>query len=335
MKSRNAFRLTIFSLASILFFASVASAQRNKQERGSWEPAASGEIDEDCRKHLDNNWVDLTFRLASTEKQTLSRSAFPALKVEGSRNDGITVRGWDQADILVKACKMGAANDRDRAVEILNQVAVEAQNGRVTSRGPTTESGREKQFWRVQFIIYVPKDLEMELSAHNGGISLDNVEGKVKADVQNGGISLHQSGGNNSDIELAAQNGGISLNKVHGKVNARTANGGISLSDSGGEIKLHSGNGGISIDLPAGGWRGEGLEARTGNGGLVLKVPPGFSSGIEATTSGHSRLDCKVPECNDQDRDADTRRTKIKIGDGSPLVRVSTGNGSLQVVPAR
>jgi DUF4097 and DUF4098 domain-containing protein YvlB len=136
-------------------------------------------------------------------------------------------------------------------------------------------------------------------------------------------------------IDLFAQNGGIALSNVEGKINARTSNGGISLSGSKGDVKLESQNGGIVINLPEGDWSGESLQAHSNNGGLILKVPQGFGSGIEAETSRHSTLDCRLPECNQGQRDLNENRKHVRIGGASPTVRVSTNNGTLQIVPER
>ena len=114
-------------------------------------------------------------------------------------------------------------------------------------------------------------------------------------------------------------------------------NGGIDLVRGSGEVKLESQNGGIVVRLPEGSWAGELLEARSQNGGLILHVPEGFNSGIEAETSAHSRIDCRLPGCPQQDRSESEQREpkRVQLGGPSPVVHVSTRNGSLQIVPAR
>jgi hypothetical protein len=101
-------------------------------------------------------------------------------------------------------------------------------------------------------------------------------------------------------------------------------------------VKVTSQNGGIVIRLPEGGWTGEALEARSENGGLILHVPQGFSSGIEAETSAHSRLDCRLADCPQfQTESAQRGPKRVQLGGPSPTVRVSTRNGSLQILPTK
>jgi DUF4097 and DUF4098 domain-containing protein YvlB len=290
--------------------------------------------DEDCQRLYDHSYFDHSVKLVAEDTQTLSRSSVNAINVEGSTNGGVSIKGWDRPDILVKACKLAAAESKEEAQALLNQVSISTEGGKIFSRGPDG-SERGKHTWVVRFMIYVPRDLTVEASVHNGGLSLQNLAGRVNARAMNGGISLQSSGGMENVIDLFAQNGGIALSKTEGRINARTTNGGISLSGGSGEVKLESQNGGIVINLPESSWSGQSLEAHSNNGGLVLQVPQGFGSGIEAETSRNARLDCRLPECAGDQAEGSDSRKRVRINGASPVVRVSTNNGSLQIVPAR
>jgi hypothetical protein len=309
------------------------TSQNKSQRKIVWETVDGSTPDEDCQELLTHRFSLLPAQLVAVEKRSLALSAFPSVRLEGGENDGVSIKGWDQSEIALKACKLGAAIDRRQALEVLNQVSVVAQNGEISTRGPGSSTGGRKQYWGVQFILYVPKNLQLELSTHNGDILLRNLEGGVSARTENGGITLSQCGQSNSSMDLHAQNGGISLSEVRGRIKARTTNGGITLAQGSGEVKLQTENGGINIRLPRGIWQGEGLEAKSGNGGLTLEVPSGFGSTIEAETLARTSLECLIPGCTTQDSDRDRRR--VRIGDSSPLVRVSTANGDLRIVPAR
>jgi hypothetical protein len=310
------------------------SADENLQRKSARDKSIEGEGNEDCQRLYDHSHFDQPVKLIAEEKQTLSRASVNAINVEGSTNGGVSIRGWDQQEILVKACKLASGESKEEVQSLLDQVSISTEGGKIFSRGPDG-STRGRQTWVVQFFIYVPRDLTVEASVHNGGLSLKNLTGRVNARSQNGGIAINNSGGMENVIDLFAQNGGIALSNVEGKINARTSNGGISLSGSKGDVKLESQNGGIVINLPEGDWSGESLQAHSNNGGLILKVPQGFGSGIEAETSRHSTLDCRLPECNQGQRDLNENRKHVRIGGASPTVRVSTNNGTLQIVPER
>ena len=323
----------VFAIVLLALVAAQAShngSQRKAKEKASVEKS----YDEDCEQMFSHSMTNLAVRLVGQEEKTLSRSEVQTLNVEGSPNGGVSIKGWDKPDILIRACKMVGAETQEEAQALLNQLTISAENGRVRAQSPDKSTRGYGQTWVVQFRIYVPRDLAVEASVHNGGLALSNLVGKVNGRSQNGGIAISNSGGGDL-IELYATNGGISLNDVEGKVNAKSANGGISMSGGKGEVRLHSQNGGLVVRLPEGQWAGETLEAHSDNGGVTLEVPPGFGSGIEAETSAHARLECNLPECNQSQRDLDDNRPKrVQIG-GTPIVHVSSRNGGLRIVQSR
>lgn len=328
---RIAIVLTLVFLVSAFTLASGSAFQRGREKEDRSERVDEGDCETNFR-HAMNNYAS---RLMLEDRQTIPGGSIQVLDVEGSRNGGVSIKGWDQADILVRACKLVGADDDATAQAMMNQLMITTEGGRVRAIDPQKLEGRRSS-WVVQFTIFVPRDMAIEASVYNGGLALSNLTGRVVGKAQNGGIAISRSGGTESAIELFAQNGGISLKDVEGKINARTANGGISLSGGSGDVKVTSQNGGIVIRLPEGSWAGETLEARSENGGLILHVPQGFSSGIEAETSANARLDCRVADCPEFQTEAAMRGPKrIQLGSASPTVRVSTRNGSLQILPAR
>ncbi|HEX8184223.1 MAG TPA: hypothetical protein VF747_05710 [Blastocatellia bacterium] len=337
MIKRIALVLALVCLASTAGFTSSnrfqsRAADENPQRRSAAERSVERESDEDCQRLYDHTNFDQAVKLVAEEKRTLSRSSINGIDVEGSVNGGVSIKGWDQQEILVKACKLAGAQTKEEAQGLLDQISISTEGGKIFSRGPE-DSMTGRRAWVVQFLIYVPRDLAVEASVHNGGLSLTDLTGRVNAKSRNGGIAIRNSGGMENLIELFAQNGGIALSNVAGRINARTANGGISLSGGRGDVKLESQNGGIVIRLPERDWSGESLQAHSNNGGLVLKVPQGFGSGIEAETSTHATLDCRLPECRQGQRDEEENRKHVRIGGAAAVVRVSTQNGMLQILP--
>ena len=321
----------IVLLALVAAQASHSGSQRKAKEKASVEKS----YDEDCEQMFSHSMTNLAVRLVGQEEKTLSRSEVSVLNVEGSPNGGVSIKGWDKPDILIRACKMVGAETQEEAQALLNQLTISTDNGRVRAQSPDKSASGYRQTWVVQFRIYVPRDLTVEASVHNGGLALSNLAGKVNGRSQNGGIAISNSGGSSDQIELYAVNGGISLHDVEGKVNAKSANGGITMSGGKGEVRLHSQNGGLVVRLPEGQWSGETLEAHSDNGGVTLEVPQGFGSGIEAETSAHTRLECNLPECDQSQRDLDGNRPKrVQIG-GTPVVHVSSRNGGLRIVQSR
>lgn len=318
-----------FLISTVAYNPTIAFQKKTEREKTDEDFVA-----EECQKQYERSFSNYAARQVVEEQQTLSRAAVQVLDVEGSRNGGVSIRGWDQPDILIRACKLASADDDATVQAILKQLTISTEGGKVRVHEPEGGSDRRSS-WTVQFSIFVPRDLAIEASVHNGGLSLSNLNGKVTGRSQNGGISVSKSGSIQSVIELHSQNGGVSLRDVEGKVIARSTNGGINLVRGSGEVRLESQNGGIVVRLPEGGWAGELLEARSQNGGLILQVPEGFNSGIEAETSAHSRLDCRLPECPQNRPESDREPKRVQLGGPSPVVHVSTRNGSLQIMSAK
>ena len=334
MKRFAAVLALAFLVSTLAQTSGSASQRRTERQRETKETRETEEFDNDnCQRRLEHSMTNYASRLVAEDEKTLS--GVQLLDVEGSRNGGVSIRGWDRAEILVKACKMVGADDDATAQALMNRLTISTEGGKVRANEPEKADGA-RQSWVVQFTIYVPRDLAIQASVYNGGLALQGLTGKVNGRAHNGGIAISRSGGAESPIELFAQNGGISLKDVRGKIDARTANGGIAMSGGSGEVKVVSQNGGIVINLPEGGWSGETLEARSENGGMILRVPQGFSSGIEAETSAHARIDCRLPDCPQFQTESNDRGPKrVQLGGSSPVVHVSTRNGSLQILPSK
>ena len=110
--------------------------------------------------------------------------------------------------------------------------------------------------WSVSYFVYVPRRFDLDLEAHNGGLSVDGVTGK---------------------LDLQTHNGGLMLSSVGGDVRARTQ------------------NGSLSVQLTGNRWDGTGLEAETRNGSVRLAVPEQYSAQLETgTVNGSIRTDIPV-----------------------------------------
>ncbi len=172
--------------------------------------------------------------------------------VDGGNNGGISIEGWDRNEILVRAKVQGFARSEARAQALAEDVEVKT-NGTIRADVPDT---KRKEWVSVSYRVYVPHDSNLDLEAHNGGISIKEVEG---------------------DIRFETLNGGVSLKDLAGDVTGRTT------------------NGGLSIELEGNRWDGEGLNVQTTNGGVKMKIPEDYSANLESkTTNGGIHIDFPV-----------------------------------------
>lgn len=252
-----------------------------------------------CEDHLHISSDDLPAVAHSEEALTLANQP---LNVTASQNGGIHVRNWDKNEISIKLCRAVAARSESAAQSALNQIHLNNQGNRVTVDGPS--SSNDDVTWSSVLLIFAPQGATLDLSVHNGGISLRNVSANVTGHALNGGIELKNTTGN---------------------INVEAQNGGISIKDCGGDVKATVQNGGLSIQLGET-WNGAGLDAKSHNGGLVVEIPKNFQSSLEVSTGNNSGLVCKSDACANGQRTWDDNGRVFRIG-SNPIIHASTVNG--------
>jgi Toastrack DUF4097 len=191
---------------------------------------------DDCRR---GRWGRDREQYCDVREQTIS--ARSQLRVDGRENGGIEVIGSDRNDILVISKIQAQAESQSDAKDIADHIRIQIGDD-IRADGPTT---RWRSSWSVSYEIHVPRKTSLDLTANNGGISIDNVDGR---------------------IEFETNNGGISLTGVAGNVRGSTT------------------NGGVDVELAGERWSGEGLDVRTTNGGVEVAIPANYNARLETGT---------------------------------------------------
>jgi DUF4097 and DUF4098 domain-containing protein YvlB len=134
-----------------------------------------------------------------------------------------------------------------------------------------------------------------------------------------------------SDLSLTAHNGGISINDVAGKINFTTLNGGVSLRRIGGAVEGSTTNGGVNVELAGTSWQGEMLNVTTTNGGVHLSMPDNYSAHIETrTVNGNVASDFPL-NVQMTERGRLPKEIKVDLGSGGPTIRAVTTNGGVHL----
>ncbi len=210
------------------------------------------------------------------------------LRIDAGQNGGVAVYGSDRGDIEVHARIQAWAGSSDDAEALAGDVKLDYGRGSIRADGPDT--GR-REGWSVSFVVYVPRQSDLDLLAHNGPVSATDVSGTIVARTQNGPVSLRG---------------------VSGEVNARTQ------------------NGPLNVELAGDRWDGEGLDAETRNGPVRLSIPEGYNARLETGTV-NGRFDTEVPlQVTLQGRQRN-RRIEATLGGGGPLIRAITTNGPVVI----
>lgn len=229
-------------------------------------------------------------RVSFREKREFTVPAAGSITVDSNRNGGISVKGENRSDILVRACVNTMGETEEAAKALAGRVRIE------TGSVIKAESDTDRD-WAVSFEVLVPRNTNLKLTAHNGGIAIKSVEG---------------------DVEFETTNGGVSLYDMAGDVRGRTT------------------NGGVNVSLTGNSWRGRGLDVVTTNGGVKLAVPEGYAANVETgTTNGGFSSDIPALNITTEDVKGEWRSRSKKIvtainGGGAPI-KVMTTNGGIKI----
>ena len=174
----------------------------------------------------------------------------------------------------------------------------------------------------IDYEIQAPPDAFLSASSGSGSLSDDGVG--VGAKLTTGSGSIHATGLQGS-FSVGTGSGNIYAEQsTSGNVEAQTGSGSIELKNLNGGLHAQTGSGSVKVaGTPAESWRvitGSGsVELWTNNAALTLDAETG-SGGI------HSDREIAMQGSLEQHH-----HVTGKIGGGGPMVRVSTGSGSIRI----
>lgn len=198
------------------------------------------------------------------------------IAVDGKRNGGVSVKGWERREILVRAKIQSWADTKSEAEAIGNQVHIETAGANIQAEGP---SNGGEQGWAVSYEVFVPINSNLSLKAHNGGISVSSVRGQIEFSTTNGGVNLKNLAGS---VRGNTKNGGLTVelegNRWDGEgMDVTTTNGGVKLvmpENYSAQLETGTVNGGMKYDIPitVQGEIKKELSVSLGSGGAPIKV---------------------------------------------------------------
>jgi len=208
-------------------------------------------------------------------EQTLAMSGGP-IAIDGRQNGGISVKGWDQNQVLLRARVQTGAPTAQEAADLGRQIRIETSGAKIFASGP---ENRRNYHWDVSYEVFVPRRADLSLETHNGGISISEVNGKIEFTALNGGVVLRKVGG---AVRGSTTNGGLvvelSGDRWDGEMlDVRTTNGGIVMSipeNYSAHLQTGTVNGGINVDFPVTvqGNINKQLAVNLGSGGATVKA---------------------------------------------------------------
>jgi hypothetical protein len=176
----------------------------------------------------------------------------------------------------------------------------------------------------VAFTVLLPRGVRIHAGSGNGDVTLHNAGAEVVATSGNGKVRVSNTP---ASVRASTGNGDVEVSNVGGPVTARSGNGSIRVSTAEGPVNANTGNGSIDVRMTALS-TADNMEFRTGNGRIVVRVPDGFQGEVDAST-GNGRFTTDFPIIVQGSMQA--QRVRGTIGQGGQRIRMSTGNGRLEL----
>ncbi len=175
----------------------------------------------------------------------------------------------------------------------------------------------------ISYELVVPRQTSLTSSSGSGSQVIGDLAGPVNASTGSGSLELGRISG---DTKASAGSGSIVVAGTTGKTDASTGSGRIELRAADGPVAARTGSGEIVIGNLG---RGD-VQASSGSGSITVNLPAAASFVLDASSSsGRIESDFQVTTT-----ETSRRTLKGTVGSGGPVVRASSGSGSIHVVKA-
>ena len=208
--------------------------------------------------------------MAATAEETIKKNiAFePGGYLSLSNMNGtVDIYAWDKNEIEIIAHKKVTTSGPEEPEELLKalEVDIQEENGKVIieTHYPRGRSGGSFFNWlfkgnkhsmSVEYEIKVPRQIDLNIQTTNGGVNVEEIEGRVRIESTNGKIVVRSLDG---VARCKTTNGSIKVDfntLLNDEVlSFKTTNGSIKLylpSDFSAEVDLKTTNGRINSDFP-------------------------------------------------------------------------------------
>ena len=227
-----------------MFAAAVLFVACGSVQARDWTPAG----EKSCS--ADHFHVNDLVSYAESREQRLPNGA--TNNINPGQNGSIRVHGWNNSDVLVKACIQAAAASDSEARALASQVSIAQGAGMIEPSGPSTN---DRSYWNVSYEVWVPNASNLELKAKNGSIAVESVRGQIHFQTLNGSVKLNEVAGN---VEGSTTNGSLLID-VAGSgwtgsgLRAETTNGSVQLNlpeNVSAQVQASTVNGRVKVDFP-------------------------------------------------------------------------------------
>jgi len=197
-----------------------------------------------------NHYEDGLATYAESRDQRLPAAS--SNQIDPGQNGSVLVHGWQQSDVLVRACIQSAA---------------------------PSDSEAHRHRWDASYEVWVPTASNVDARAHNGSIGIEAIHGNIRFDTTNGSVRLDKLAG---DVAGSTTNGSVRItldgNRWDGAgLRAETTNGSVRVSipdNYSAKVEASTVNGRVHVDFPitVSGELGRSLSFQLGSGGPTVEA---------------------------------------------------------------
>jgi DUF4097 and DUF4098 domain-containing protein YvlB len=256
-------------------------------------------------------------------------------------NGSVEVSGWDQETVDISGSKYGRTQEAADALK----VAIDNSPDSVSIRVPRPSDRRGNM--GARFVIKIPRAAYVDriftsngairtldgsgparLRTSNGAIRVQALRGSLDAQTSNGSVELIDVDG---DARVHTSNGHIRTEGLRGSLEAGTSNSSINARleqvPAGRPVRLETTNSSVELSVPAN--FANDIRVSTSNGGITLHMPYQVNAHVMARTNNSSiSSDFEVRMQGEFSKN----RLEGTIGNGGPLIDLSTSNGSIRLL---
>ena len=143
-----------YALLALAIFGLTISVAAQKRSEGSMQ----------CREGRDDGRL---YGHCEVKEQTLPAGG--ALNVDAGRNGGVSIKGWERNEILLRSKIETRAPTKAEADQLAGVIRIETAALNIRAEGPEP---REDYEWYVSYEVFVPHRSDLSLQAHNGGVAV-------------------------------------------------------------------------------------------------------------------------------------------------------------------
>jgi DUF4097 and DUF4098 domain-containing protein YvlB len=260
-----------------------------------------------------------------------------SVKVKGVRDNKVDIE-------VIREVRSGSERKAEEILKALD-IGFNQKGDDVYITAKYDKSGWDR-FWnnigkylRVEFIISVPDNYNLDLYTKGGSISAEDIQGIVKSRTSGGSLHFDRIEG---EISGETSGGSVDIGEVTGNTVADTSGGSIRIKQAKGPVDAHTSGGSITVEEVMGTIKadtsGGSIKAyisrqpqadcrlTTSGGSITVHLKEDIGVNVNAKTSGgRVHTDFPVTLKGEIDKSA----LNAKINDGGPELYLRTSGGSI------